>query len=357
MELKDRLILEDFRKSRDDFVKIGDIVSNDLHEMAHTSSLNVMGIEHRVKTEKSLAGKLIKNGDYYQQLSDLTDLIGARVICYFSDEVDKFGKLVEQKYDIDWEHSSDKRELIRADSFGYLSLHYIASLKRDEGYPERYCNIKFEIQIRTNLQHTWAQINHDLGYKSDFGVPRAVTRQFSRLAGLLELADDEFVRTRDLMISYTEEIRDKIIHDNASDVPIDNVSLKEYVLHNGKMREYLNELCGIAGAELSDISPESYIAPLNFLGKSTIGDISLMLAENKELALKLAENTLAAAELDILSSNVGLRFICRAELLSKGYSEDKIIEFLLFSSPKRERAERNAKMLLKQYKNIINGGN
>lgn len=61
----------------------------------------------------------------------MTDILGARVICYFGDDVDKVGKLVEQSFVIDWENSSDKRALIKADTFGYLSLHYICSLPFD----------------------------------------------------------------------------------------------------------------------------------------------------------------------------------------------------------------------------------
>ena len=87
---------------------------------------------------------------------------------------------------------------------------------------------------------TWAAINHDLGYKSEFGVPRSVAREFSRIAGLLEIADDEFVRVRDDMKAYTEEIRKKIIENKADEVHIDMISLNEYVKRNGKMQELIS---------------------------------------------------------------------------------------------------------------------
>lgn len=65
MNLKDRLILEDYRKQRDDFVKLGDVVHNMLQEIVDKEGIAVLGIEHRVKGEKSLAGKLERNGDWY----------------------------------------------------------------------------------------------------------------------------------------------------------------------------------------------------------------------------------------------------------------------------------------------------
>ena len=83
MNLKDRLILEDYRKQRDDFVKLGDVVHNMLKDIVDSTGIKVLGIEHRVKTEKSLASKLERNGDWYSQFEDLMDILGARVICFF----------------------------------------------------------------------------------------------------------------------------------------------------------------------------------------------------------------------------------------------------------------------------------
>lgn len=349
MNLINRLILEEYRRQRDDFVQLGDTAHAMLEEICEEARIEPFGIEHRVKREKSLAGKLERAGGWYSSLEDLTDILGTRIICFFSDDIDKIGKLVEKRFVIDWENSSDKRKLIRADSFGYLSMHYICSLPFDAGYPDQICGKKFEIQIRTVLQHAWAAIEHDLGYKSEFGVPRSVIREFSRIAGLLEIADDEFVRTRDHMRDYTENVRQKIIENKADDVHIDSISLNEYVKRNTKMQALLKEISEIANAEISEIDAEGYIVQLKFLGKETLGDVQKMMEENRELALLLAEKSLSNAELDILSSTVGLRFLCRAELLNQAYSEEKIIEFLKLSLGTEEKASRQAKRLLKIY--------
>lgn len=356
MNLKNRLILEDFRKQREAFVKLGDVVHEMLSDIVHELGITVLGIEHRVKTEKSLAGKLERSGDWYSVFDDLTDILGARVICFFSDEIDKIGKKVEESFVIDWENSSDKRALIKADTFGYLSLHYICSLPFGDKWPDEICGKRFEIQIRTTLQHTWAAINHDLGYKSEFGVPREIARQFARVAGLLELADDEFVRTRDNMTAYTEEIRQKIIDNTADDVLINMISLNEYVKRNSKMKELLNELADISGAEISEIDPESYIVQLKFLGIETLGDLSKMMEKNRLLAVKLAKKVLSNADLDILSSSVGLRFLCRAELLNENYDFEKITDFLKLSMGTKEKAERQAKHLLSTYEKLKGEG-
>lgn len=352
MNLKNRIILEDYRKQRDDFIKLGDVVHNMLNDIVKEAGITVLGIEHRVKTERSLAGKLERSGDWYSTFEDLTDILGARVICFFSDEIDQIGKKVEQAFVIDWENSSDKRALIRADAFGYLSLHYICSLPFGGKWPDEICGKKFEIQIRTTLQHTWAAINHDLGYKSEFGVPRSVARQFSRIAGLLEIADDEFVRVRNDMRAYTEEIRRKITDNEADDVHIDMISLNEYVRRNGRMQKLISDIAEISHAEISDIDPESYIVQLKFLGKETLGDLQQMLEENRDLALQLAKKVLQNVELDILSSSVGLRFLCRAELLNKNYTLEQATEFLKLSMGTAEKAQRQAKHLFRTYEQL-----
>ena len=348
MNLKSRLILEDYRKQRADFVKLGDVAHAMLADIAKELGLTVLAVEHRVKEERSLAGKLERKGDLYNHLDDITDILGCRVICFLSDEIDKIGKKVEEHFVIDWENSSDKRTLLKENAFGYLSLHYICSLPFGDKWPDEICGKKFEVQIRTILQHAWSAIHHDIGYKSDFGVPREISRQFARLAGLLELADDEFVRARDNMAAYTEDIRKRIITDEADEVLINMISLNEYVLHNAKMQNLIQEIADIAGAEIKSIDPESYIPQLAYLGVKKLGDIEIMINENYDLAVSLAKKALSMADLDIVSSSVALRFLCRAALLNKNYDYEQIVEFLKISLRDKQKAEKQATLLLKQ---------
>ena len=362
MSMVGKMILEEFAENRSAYLELGDVVHNRLEELVKEAGLSILGIEHRIKTIKSLAGKLERKGDdYYRKLEDLTDLVGARIICFFADEVDVLGKLVEKSFQIDRENSSDKRALMKADSFGYLSLHYICYLTPEMGYSESICYKKFEIQIRTNLQHTWSAIEHDLGYKSEFGVPRVVVRQFARLAGLLELADDEFVRIRSRMQDYTEEIRKKIALGCADDVLIDIISLEEYVKNNRDMRNFLDELaaicdCGNGPAEISEVSVDAYIPQLQWLGITTIGDLQRMLSENRKDALKLARRALESTDFDILSSSIGLRYLCRALLLSKGYTTEQLETFFEISAGNKKRAQRMATELSNSVHLLTDGG-
>ena len=187
MNLKSKIIMEEYREQKANFVELGNVVSDLLRNIVKDNNIEVLAVEHRVKAEQSLAGKLELKGDKYTSLEDITDILGTRIICFFSDDVDKVADNIQKYFDIDWENSVDKRAQLRPDAFGYLSLHYICSLPNNGKYPKELCGKKFELQIRSILQHTWAAINHDLGYKSDFGIPKRITRDFSRIAGYIEV--------------------------------------------------------------------------------------------------------------------------------------------------------------------------
>jgi len=177
--------------------------------------IRVHGVTSRIKSKTSVIRKLQRSSGE-RDIDSLTDMIGIRVVTYFPDEVDAVATVVEREFLVDSENSVDKRAALDPDRFGYLSLHYVLRLNRSRSaLPEysSYGNIRFELQIRSILQHAWAEIEHDLGYKSEFAVPRTVRRRFSRLAGLLEVADAEFLGLRAELArssapprSFTEEL-------------------------------------------------------------------------------------------------------------------------------------------------------
>lgn len=191
----------------------------------------VHSITSRKKSRESLIKKINKKVNEYRGLSDITDVVGIRIITYFSDQVDAVSELIENEFEIDVKNSVDKRASLESDRFGYLSRHYVVSL------PETRCKLtenkrfkgcKAEIQIRSILQHAWAEIEHDLGYKTNGEIPATIRRQFARLSGLLELGDKEFVDIRDKLLSYTKTISTSS-NEDLEPAQIDKVTLNEFV--------------------------------------------------------------------------------------------------------------------------------
>ncbi|CQR74923.1 GTP pyrophosphokinase YjbM [Sporomusa ovata DSM 2662] len=191
-------ILDLYRKNHsmyNDFThEMQDLVTNFLMK----KNIRIHSIVSRVKGETSLKNKIVKKN--YTKLEGITDLCGIRIITYFSDDVDLVANIIQEAFTIDPINSVDKRKLLPVTQFGYLSVHFIASLTTSQLQLPNYknfANCKVEIQICSILQHAWAEIEHDLEYKSQATISYNVRRKFSRLAGLLEIADSEFVVLRD----------------------------------------------------------------------------------------------------------------------------------------------------------------
>ena len=187
-------------------------------------------VDYRVKSKDSAARKIAVGGGL-RTLESLTDLLGLRVITYFRDEVDKVANVVKSEFAIDDGSSVDKSAVLDPDRFGYLSMHFIARLADDRvalTEYRRFRGIPFEVQIRSILQHAWAEIEHDLGYKAEAAIPRNVRRRFSRLAGLLELADDEFLGIRQ-QINANQVTATETIEKGKLAIEIDQDSLSAFV--------------------------------------------------------------------------------------------------------------------------------
>ena len=213
MDLHCEMILDEYREAIPVLEQMKTEVLRLLREALDRSGLIVTAIEARIKTEESLRGKLALKGSKYATLSDITDILGARIITFYTDDVDRIAAMAEQLFEIDWNNSVDKRTLHQLDSFGYNSLHYICKLP---GY-----DFRFELQLRTTLQHAWAAINHDIGYKTGVEIPREYLRRINRLAGILEMADDEFSRIRSEITDYRRRVQQLVQNGKLDDVLLD----------------------------------------------------------------------------------------------------------------------------------------
>ena len=325
MDMDPRLIEYDERF--EDYRELGKTVNDLLTSRFKTSGLSPMQVVFRVKTKQSIAGKLQRKPEKYPDLLHMTDVLGFRIICYFSDQVDTVATYLEEMFDIDRENSIDKRSAIPATAFGYLSLHYICTLKKDQSYREDLCEIPFEIQIRSVLQHTWAEIEHDLGYKSEFGVPRNIRREFSRVAGLLEVADELFLNIKNDLTIYKADVREKIANDCAGDMTLDLITLSEYIEQSKTMRSLLEEISSITGAVINDADVDPLLPQLAFFGLETLDDLNGFVNEEHKGAMILARDALEGIELDELTSTVGFYYLMRSRLTFGDYSEKQIDDF------------------------------
>lgn len=279
-----------------------EVLSSALREQG----IYVTAIEYRVKAENSLAGKLELKGAKYKSIDDITDLVGMRVITFYTDDVDKVAAIAKSVFDIDWKESVDKRKLHQLDSFGYNSLHYICRMK--SGGP------RFELQMRTGLQHVWSTIEHDIRYKGDVKIPREYARQFSRLAGMLELIDDEFSRLRTVLTDYRRQIRSLVKDGQLDEVPLSVDSFRSY-LDLAPFDRLNKRIAAVNQAEIYPVSLMPFLPVLESFGLVTLSDVQRFIEENSDEAYQLALSQLAVTDLDILSSSAALQYLCLVHVL------------------------------------------
>ncbi len=248
--------------------------------LAADEGLKVHSVTLRIKSRESLAAKLARPDRSYGSLWSVTDLIGLRVIVYFEAAVDTIGKLLEAQLPIDFAHSIDKRRRDSA-TFGYRSLHYVcrAGAPATELPPEA----SFEVQVRTVLEHAWAEIEHDLGYKSGAAVPATVQRRLHRLAGLLELADQEFGAIRDDLRDYVRVLPERIASEGDS-VLLDRLSLGA-LLDCAEVRDLDRVIAVALDKELGDepFYPDYLLKMLASSGVRSVGEARAGIAEHGEL--------------------------------------------------------------------------
>lgn len=318
MDLHCEMILEEYREQLPVFEQMKTEVLHVLREALDRSGLVVTAIEARIKTEESLRGKLALKGAKYATLSDITDILGARIITFYTDDVDRIAAMAEQLFEIDWDNSVDKRMLHQLDSFGYNSLHYICKLP---GY-----DFRFELQLRTTLQHAWASINHDNGYKTGVEIPREYLRRINRLAGILEMADDEFSRIRTEITDYRRRVQQLVQNGKLDDVLLDGDTFNSYL--QARPFDALNKrIAAINQAEIQEVPLIRYLLVFNAFGCKTLGDVQRLVKQYEEDAYRLARHQLGNTDLDIISSAVGIQNICIVCILATGGGKMGLVRF------------------------------
>ena len=313
-------LMQQYRDLLPTYAEMARVVPEKLKSFFSQAGIVVAAVEDRVKAEASLAGKLQKKGGKYRSILDITDLVGVRVITFYSDDVDKVASTLERLFEIDWDNSIDKRKAHQIDSFGYLSLHYICRIPEstyaDAQFPQLN-QIRFEVQMRTVLQHAWANLNHDTGYKTGVEIPRVYLRNMSRLAGMLELIDDEFSRIRRELADYRRNVQALVASGNLGEVLLDGDSFRSY-LAIGPFDALSRRIASINQAEIQEVDLSGFPALFKGLGFQTLGDVDALVKNYSEAAYQIACFQMALTDLDILSSSLAPQNLCTAYILKNG---------------------------------------
>ncbi|WP_024681027.1 GTP pyrophosphokinase family protein [Pseudomonas syringae] len=275
------ILVAEFDSNRSAYEALSKSVAGLIERLLSVNGISVHSITQRCKTVESFSKKVEKKNSY-EALGEITDLAGVRIITLFSEDVDVVARLIEREFKIDRSNSIDKRASLDPDRFGYLSLHYVASLNKSRSSLQEYSGfgkLKVEVQIRSILQHTWAEIEHDIGYKSAVEVPKSIRRRFSRLAGLLELADQEFIGIRNDLDTYDSSVKE-LMKQGSTEILLDKISLSNFIAANTVCIELDQAIAEMRNVPLyaSEVAPK-LMRSLQQLGVSAISELESKLNE------------------------------------------------------------------------------
>lgn len=324
-------ILQEYDSSKDVLDNLDKTLLTLITSLLEQKNIKVHQVQTRVKDRSSLESKIVRKSNKYKALNDITDIVGVRIITYFDDEVDKIATMIEEEFVIDQDNSIDKRK-IDDDKFGYRSLHYVASLKKERIKLPEYASCgeqKFEFQIRTILQHSWAEIEHGLGYKGEFEIPSSAKRTFYRVAALLEQADIEFVKLKSTIAEYEKAINQSV-KEKPNEIEINKASLISFITTNENVIRIENEIAEcrssifIEEGEAQGLISDSLIGKIKSLGIKNIKQL-------EDLYLAFEQRFIAEEQVDFIEGGAcgfqrGASIIWLVNFLANMYNHNKGLE-------------------------------
>jgi putative GTP pyrophosphokinase len=220
------------------FGDLASVIARIIEECLKKHGIKVLSVQSRAKDPTSLGNKASIPSEtdpnqpkYSDPLNQITDLAGVRIITYFPITIEEIDRLLVEEFEV-IERSDKGRELIEEERFGYQSVHYLVRIKSNRARLaeyERFGRAITEVQVRTILQHAWAEIEHDIQYKSATAIPVEIRRRFMLVAGMLEIADREFQAIQDEDRRMADRATNEVRRGDLSGVEITPNALKVFL--------------------------------------------------------------------------------------------------------------------------------
>jgi putative GTP pyrophosphokinase len=146
--------------------------------------------------------------------------------------VSSISKLIRNLFEVDEDNSLDRTTILGLDKLGYRSTHFVCTLgERRSSLPEYTAlgAMNFEIQVRTVLQHAWAELAHDRSFKFTVALPTKIERKLNLYSGMLEIVDAAFDEISRDIDAYKKSLEDNTIN-QLSKAEIDSISLERFLV-------------------------------------------------------------------------------------------------------------------------------
>ena len=180
-------IIKQFHDNQEIYRSLKHDIDDIFTRIIDTNHFRISNMAIRIKSEDALMKKITYK-NRYQDINEITDVVACRIITLFENDVDRIYECVKDNFEVIEYNDKRKKNYDDRIDFGYNSLHLLIKFN-DERCQfieySAYKDIIFELQIRTTLQHSWAEIEHGLGYKSQYEIPKDIRRRLTRLSASL----------------------------------------------------------------------------------------------------------------------------------------------------------------------------
>jgi putative GTP pyrophosphokinase len=167
----------------------------------------------RVKETDSFLEKALVRKRKSDPLTEITDQVGVRFVVLLLEDIDLIGKIIESgPWDSQKDRDFQQERLEKADYFAYQSDHYVIHTRSEFSFDgvSIPAQLPCEIQIRTILQHAYAEMAHSSSYKPPIKLPeedqKHINRSLAKGSALIETTDDVFGEIKKRMREYNESV-------------------------------------------------------------------------------------------------------------------------------------------------------
>jgi putative GTP pyrophosphokinase len=281
--------LEDWYNQKYDlYQQLLDEAESIVKKLLVNEKINYFRTEKRVKEFPSWKDKFLEKK--YENPDEVLDLAGLRVIGKTLGDVKRIESVVKENFKILSPGKDDKQEELGRDKIGYISIHYTASLSDNHiqlTENKKFTGLQFEIQIRTILQHVWADFEHDKIYKSKNELPKDYQRELYLVAAQLETADRQIQHVADYIEKQFIDIS-KQVKEGKRDIKINPITLEAYMSERFP-EKYISKKIPSMYVDENEVVRELISG-----GVKSLKDLDNLLAKREERYKKLSKETHAS---------------------------------------------------------------
>lgn len=250
--------------------RLAEAASGIIEGLLTRERIQFLSVTPRVKGCDSLLKKLYDK-TYDDPAKDIHDVAGIRVIAFTESEATRANAIIQEAFHVHPAKTPDKVGSLGVNKIGYRSIHIICDLGGQRLNLPEFSDLTalvFEVQVRTVLQHAWAEFEHDRNYKFAGVLPEQLRRRLFLAAGLLEIADQEFDRLAKEIDEYAAAVS-KAAKRGRLDAELNSTSIVQYLEAQGGA---LSDLASSPADRLTRVTEE-----LRNFGLLSLADIDRLL--------------------------------------------------------------------------------